>query len=375
MVASSVVNKGARNRYDELDGLRALSVLGIVAFHMFPATGLWFTVNLFFVLSGFFITTNLRASDRSSLWRYVAVFYRKRIVRIVPLYLCYLGVLAGLYGTIMSLGVLPRYSTSLLTFTYNLTRAAPDWIFNEYFTHFWSLSVEMQFYLIWPWVMVFCPARWLPAVCVGIIGATPLWRYELSEWFLAHGVPLNAIADCVYWSTLGHFDAFAAGALVAMFLGASESSRRRWQQAGFLLLVLAGVGNIFYLGAVPGYDAKLLVSLGYPIHNTHALQHIWAGSVLTIAWATLVWRLVGDREGVWWFTRLLRRASFVDIGRVSYGMYIWHWLVLMTLSECFPTQSTLLRVVIVFPAASAVTYLLAKCSNRLIEAPAQRYFR
>lgn len=371
MTSDSEVTEGVRGRYDELDGLRALSVLGIVAFHLFPVSGLWFTVNLFFVISGFFITRNLLVGDRSSLWRFVGGFYRRRITRIAPLYYSYIALLTVIYGVSAQPKLLPRYIVSLLTFTYNLTRAAPDWMCCEYFTHFWSLSVEAQFYLIWPWVIILCSARYLPALCGAILFLSPVWRYGLSEWLLSRGIPLSHIADCVYWSTLGHLDAFAAGALVAIFGRASQSQSRFWQRGGFLLLIVVGIVNSIYLAVPLGYNGALIASLGYPIHNTDALQHIWAGSVLTMSWGTLVWRLVQDTQGSWWLTRVLRTSYLVDIGRVSYGMYVWHWFALLLLSPVLPNESIVQRALMLLPLIWAVTYLLAACSHRFIESPAR----
>lgn len=372
MTSDSEVTEGVRGRYDELDGLRALSVLGIVAFHLFPVTGLWFTVNLFFVLSGFFITRNLLVRERSTVWRSVIGFYRGRMIRIAPLYYSYIALLALIYGVSAEPAVLPRYIGPLLTFTYNLTRTATGWLNCDYFTHLWSLSVEMQFYLIWPWVIILCPSRYVSALCGAILCLSPVWRYGLSERLLSSGVPLNNIADCVYWSTLGHLDAFAAGALVAIFGRASHGQSRFWQRVGFLLLMVVGIGNILYLGVPVGYHGVLVASLGYPIHNTDALQHVWAGSVLTICWGTLVWRLVGDTQGTWWLTRVLRASFLVDIGRVSYGIYVWHWLSLLLLGPLLPNEWIVSRAVMLLPLIWAVTYLVAKCSYRFIESPARR---
>lgn len=374
MSVSNAIRQSAHERYEELDGLRALSVLGIVAFHLFPATGLWFTVNLFFVLSGFFITRNLRASQGQPLWRYLGGFYARRAARIFPPYFLYIALLWSLFVIFGQPEPLPQYIVSLLTFSYNLTRATGYWVCSDLFTHLWSLSVEAQFYLLWPWVIALCPGRFLPLLCGVVVCLVPLWRYGLSEWCLAHGIPLNQIADCVYWSTIGHLDAFAAGALVAVALHKADKRRYRWQQAGLWLLPIAGAANIAYLWSIYGYGDSLMASMGYPIYNTHAYQHIWAGSVLTVAWGALVSMLVSDGEGEWWFKRVLSHPWLVDIGRISYGIYLWHWAVLTALLACFPSESVPLRVLLVLPATCAVTYLIAKCSYHFVELPTLRRF-
>ena len=147
MGAASASNETTSGRYDELDGLRALSVLGIAAFHLFPVSGLWFTVNLFFVISGFFITKNLRATQGAPLGQYLMSFYRKRIVRIVPPYFLYIAALSVVYGICGQPDLLPQYLVSLVTFTFNHTRAVLGWVNCDGMVHFWSLSVEVQFTL------------------------------------------------------------------------------------------------------------------------------------------------------------------------------------------------------------------------------------
>jgi peptidoglycan/LPS O-acetylase OafA/YrhL len=365
----------AAERYEELDGLRALSVLGIVTFHLFPVTALWFTVNLFFVLSGFFITGNLRESRHEPFARYLGGFYVRRAARIFPPYFLYIAVLSAIYVIFGQPELLPRYLVSLLTFTHNWTRATVDWVCSDQFTHLWSLSVEAQFYLLWPWVIALCPRRFLRLLCGAMLCLAPLWRYELSEWYVAHGIPMYSIADCVYWSTIGHLDAFAVGALIAIAMNSSGKRRYGWSRAGLWLLPIAGVANIAHLCSVYGYSDSLLASMGYPIYNTQAYQHVWSGSVLTVAWGSLTWMLVNDREGTWWLTRVLRHPWLVDIGRISYGIYLWHWLILSALQAYLPSESLPLKAFLLLPATCAVTFLIAKCSYRFVELPTLRRCR
>lgn len=370
----SAPNRARHGRYDELDGLRALSVLGIAAFHLFPVSGLWFTVDLFFVLSGFFITKNLREIQDAPLRQYLATFYGRRIVRIVPPYFSYIAALSVFYGFFGQPDLLPQYVVSLLTFTFNQTRAVLNWVSCDFIAHFWSLSVEAQFYLIWPWFIALCPRRSFQAVLVALLFLPLPWRYAYSEWLLARGIPLSHIADSVYWTTWGHVDSFAAGALVALAETSPQHRRRSWQRIGFGALILVGVSNVVYLGSLHGYSAPLFASLGYPIFNTQAYQHVWAGSILTIGWGTLLWRLADHGDSVWWFARMLRARFLVTIGRLSYGMYIWHWAVLLLLSSFFPSESFWLRVLVLLPLIWTVTFLIATCSYRFIELPLLRRF-
>lgn len=362
------------SRYLELDGLRALSILGIIIFHHIPVTGLWFSVNLFFALSGFFITRNLGATRGAPLGRYLTSFYGKRIARICPLYFLYLGGLAVFFYVTGHPALFGRYMGSLLTFTYNLTRPALDWQFSEYFGHFWSLSVEMQFYLLWPWLVLVCPRRFLPALFGTILLVSPVYRYVWSLQLLSAGEPMHQIGDCLYWSTICHLDAFAAGALAAVFEGAPVSQRRLWQRLTFTLFVLAGITNISYLAIRWGIDGPLLASLGYPIHNTQALQHVWAGTVLTLCWGALVWRLVAPEERSWWVSRILRLPLLVNAGRISYGMYVWHWLAIMILNAAVDWPSGSLGMLLRILSCLVVVYATATISYNWFEAPILRRY-
>ena len=356
-------------RYEELDGLRALCIIGIIIFHHIPVTGLWFSVNVFFVLSGFFITRNLQATREAPTVRYLSSFYGKRIARICPLYFFYVGGLALSYFTLGHPEAVGRYLRPLTTFSCNLTRPALDWRFSEFLGHFWSLSVEMQFSLLWPWLLLLCPKRFLPILLGGILLLSPLYRYVWSLQLLAGGEPMNQIGDCLYWSTICHLDAFAAGALVALYDNAATSRRRRWQRFGFAAFVLAGATNITLIAMIWRVDGPLLASLGYPIHNTYALQHVWAGSVLTLCWGTLVWRLTAPEERTWWFSKLLRTPLLVDIGRVSYGMYVWHWLAILTLSAAIDWPSGIGGMAGRIIGCCILAYGTARLSYNWLEAP------
>ena len=145
----------------QLDGLRALAVLMVVVHHY--VEGGWglaanLGVKLFFVLSGFLITSILLRSRSQSgaagwnRWRAVRNFYARRFLRIFPLYYLVVALAA-----ILDVEPTREYLAWLLTYTLNLKMAAQGW-YIDHFAHFWTLSIEEQFYLIWPWVFYSVPA-------------------------------------------------------------------------------------------------------------------------------------------------------------------------------------------------------------------------
>src|SRR5437762_7625759 len=139
----------------QLDGLRALAVTAVIAQHYKVLVGgAGYGVHLFFVLSGFLITRILLGERENvetlgiTRVRAFRQFYVRRMLRIFPLY--YFVVIAGI-----ALGVrnAREYAPWLLTYTFNLKMAAQGTVV-EPFVHFWSLAIEEQYYLVWPWLIL-----------------------------------------------------------------------------------------------------------------------------------------------------------------------------------------------------------------------------
>ena len=144
------------NRLTQLDGLRGLAILGVLVNHFWQFQGAlqcgWAGVSLFFVLSGFLITRillhqkKLIVENKNTFWQSISIFYTRRALRIFPLY--YLIVLLMIFFNAQNAQNLSPY---LLSYTFNFIVSAsnftgPNWL--------WSLSVEEQFYLAWPAIVL-----------------------------------------------------------------------------------------------------------------------------------------------------------------------------------------------------------------------------
>src|SRR4051812_126623 len=167
----------------QLDGLRALAVTAVLVHHLLdPLPGLathfpWglVGVRLFFVLSGFLITGLLIQAVQTQRGSHdpahvLKQFYIRRALRIFPIYYLVLAI-AWLVGSADVHEQLPW----LATYTYNVWIAHLGW-FTKYFAHFWSLCVEEQFYLVWPWLLVFAPRRRAYVYASAMVLAGPLYR-------------------------------------------------------------------------------------------------------------------------------------------------------------------------------------------------------
>ena len=199
---------------NRLDGIRGLAVL-LVLFHhglqdvpirnpadfaVFNAAGVcWVGVDLFFVLSGFLITGILLKNREQS--RYFSSFYARRILRIFPLYFCllpFIFLLAAFYG-----GGWPADSGYDILYLSNVYNALHGWP-SRFAAHLWSLSVEEQFYIVWPLMIFITPSRWTGAFLLGATTLLIVLRVFASE----HGT-----ATAIY--NLYHLDGLLLGALLA----------------------------------------------------------------------------------------------------------------------------------------------------------------
>ena len=256
-------------RIRSLDGIRAFAILTVILCHLLqrfvlisfplPASD---GVELFFVLSGFLITAMLlREYDRSGTVG-LGRFYTRRIARILPPLLVYLGVIAIMYLLMRRSVPWPDLAGAAL-FVSNLwphTAAYPT-------EHLWSLAVEEQFYLLWPPLLIGClhygGRRLLARVSILVIVLSPLFRVSLSlihSLFLAHkqGILLP-----------GRMDSLFAGCLLAVCIGSVRFERiyrrveRFWWTAPLFFLLLSPVlrvalGNAYTFTI--GYTLESLVA-------------------------------------------------------------------------------------------------------------------
>ncbi|HEX2188745.1 MAG TPA: acyltransferase, partial [Longimicrobiaceae bacterium] len=203
----------------QLDGLRAVAV-GLVLVHHFggPASGFVdlgsIGVHLFFVISGFLITGKLLAgrdavaAGRTTRAGVLRDYYWRRALRILPIYLLVIAV-----GAAVGMPNVRADWPWLLTFTGNL-RTAQTGHFLGFLAPTWTLNIEEQYYLVWPWIVLGAAAARLPRIVLATVALGPLWRAGAT---LA-GVPAKSVA--VF--TLSAFDGLGLGALLAL----------RWHDGG-----------------------------------------------------------------------------------------------------------------------------------------------
>jgi peptidoglycan/LPS O-acetylase OafA/YrhL len=316
-----------------IDGLRCFAVFAVMLFHGGLSKTGWAGVWLFFVISGFVITRSLMANMALDLpaKEIFRRFYLKRSFRILPLYLgsiCIfaLGILSFSTDWEQKLDHLPW----LLTFTYNFYRLDSDYVHNDFFGHFWSLSVEEQFYLLYPALLILLGVMRLRYALVAALVVVPLLRLTVS---LIYGVitPEELDVDraiwrgnAVYQFGLTQFDAFAIGGLIALNEARIRASDNVLPIVAGLALVALGLYAAIYLPLFGGIKRAFHVNVdGY-------YAQVWLYSVLNLLSAALLVAVLTEFKPILW---LCTRTFPQYLGRISFGIYVFHLPVIGVIGE------------------------------------------
>jgi peptidoglycan/LPS O-acetylase OafA/YrhL len=355
----------------EVDALRGLAMTGVVAQHCgllpFGWTGVW----LFYVISGFAITSSLLASDRAphSKVSLVRNFYARRCLRIWPLYFIFVignliaAVIAGRSDVLVS-------APWLATFSYNFRMMLHEenWSTIE---HLWTISVEEQFYFIFPFLFALLSRRRLVIALWICIIFSPVLRSLLTYWFDSFSRDNPWKAFSLYAFAPAHFDAFSAGALLALFRP-FLSSRLRF---GRVFLAVALGGAIAYACiyvcinvSIQGFGKDLLRNVFSGILWGQGRQ-IWLyTTIIGLAFGLIALILAGEP----WLVAVCRLPLLRPIGRVSYGAYMLHLPVLALFEFLRPANSApflLTHSLGKFAFGYPVTLLIAFLSFHYLEGP------
>jgi peptidoglycan/LPS O-acetylase OafA/YrhL len=290
----------APGRNASLDGLRGLAILLVVASHAsagrFPLGGM-VGVTLFFVLSGYLITTLLLAERRDRGSVDLRAFYMRRALRLAPALVLLLIVtpllLLLLQDPHLDGRMLPASAITALYLS-DFFRAGGDTLVD--YGHTWSLAVEEQYYLVWPALLLLVLARWLPRR--RLWAAVLLLALLFAAWRLYAALTFGF--DRVYFALDTNAFALLLGALLAV---RPVTLGTRSAQAAAIVA-----------------PAGLLVVAILPVGNSGAayLEGLTLGAVLVGAMALVA--VMGARARRWpWSFRPL-----VVAGRLSYGLYLWH---------------------------------------------------
>jgi peptidoglycan/LPS O-acetylase OafA/YrhL len=310
---------GAREHIPALDGLRGVAILLVIPHNadlfsnsapwLWPMALLahagWLGVQLFFVLSGFLITRNLLAARGQP--DYLRSFFVRRVLRIFPLY--FLTLLVGLVLLPQLVEFSPgalashRHQAWLWTFTSNW--AQPFGADVSGFSHFWSLAVEEQFYLLWPFVVLLAAGSRLLIVCATLVVIALASRAVM----LGSG----AKPELLYMFTFCRMDALAMGA--AMAVVSLHEPAMRWIRAHSRSL-LAEVLVVLLVVA--------LYSHSYSVYDPQTL--LMGQTLIAAAFAALIVSIGYVPPGAvgHGLRRMLEWGWLRRVGRYSFAMYVFH---------------------------------------------------
>lgn len=348
----------------DIQGLRAVAVMLVVVFHLWPGAlpGGYVGVDVFFVISGFLITAHLLAEVERTGSVSVTRFWARRVRRLLPASFLVLGASVALAFAVLPPTLVQQNLTEIAAaagyvLNWVLAFGAVDYLAADnapsLVQHYWSLSVEEQFYLVWPVLVIAAVAvaarfglarRGTIAAALGLVFAASLWC----------SVTLTATSPALaYFVTPTRAWEFAAGGLAAL-VPAGILALPHTREAG-----IAAVRAASWAAAIAIVASALLLDGETPFPGWIALVPVAATVVLLAA---------GDDPHPWAPQALARIGPVQLLGDTSYAIYLWHWPLIVAAPYVIghgigPASGTALLV---------VTVLLAVATKHLVEDPVRR---
>lgn len=344
-----------------LDGFRGVAVSVVVLYHaadvLLPATegrilhGGFLGVDLFFVLSGFLITALLLGEHDDSGRISFRQFYLRRALRLLPAILLFIGVhilYAATTGLNLAfevdrmLGVLFYFENWNFIWDFGDSLRNPE--ISASIGHLWSLSIEEQFYIVWPLAMaallaVRRPVGFLAGALTALIGVVVVWRWHLwdpAKWLF------------IYVRTEARADSLLVGGLTAVLWTHGRIPTRFVRVAGIVSSAALGAALVW-----ARVDEAFLYLGGY--------------TLIAVLAATVIVAAVEDQ----WFVKALSAPWLRALGRVSYGIYIWHLFVFAVTMRYLADWPSVARLAVAF----GVLVVIVAASWTGVERPALRLKR
>ena len=344
-----------------LDGIRALAVAGVLCYHagFGWASGGWLGVDAFFVLSGFLITSLLLSEWRGANAIDLPAFWARRARRLLPALLLVLAAVA-LYAVALAAPTeLRRIRSDGIASLFYVANWRSVFSGQSYFEqfgvpsplrHFWSLAIEEQFYLVWP-LVVTAVLRWRRGSVRALAGFTAIAAVGSA---VVMAILYNPGHDPsrVYYGTDTRAQSLLIGALwsiVWLRRPVISTTARRWALHGAAVVAVVVLG---WCWSTATERSEWLYRGGFA----------WTALLVVVVIASVVQPRAGPVGIV--FAAWPMRA----IGKISYGLYLWHWPVYVALS---PTRVNLSQVPL-FGVRMAVTFTLSIASYVFVEEPIRR---
>jgi len=362
------VKAASNRRLPGLDGLRGIAVIGVLLYHAGVGwlPGGFLGVDLFFVISGFLITSLLLGEARVAGRLSLRQFYLRRARRLLPALVVMLAVVAVFMALFAAadlgqargdiaaaLGYVSNWWYVLHHRSYFIAAGRPS-----PFQHLWSLAVEEQFYLIWPAVLVALLAtrarlRWVTGVALAVAIGSAFWMRVLA---VRGNVPFDTDSSRLYFGTDTHASALLLGAAAAAVM------------AGLAARLDRGIA----VGVRAAWDVVGVAALVAVCWSMHAFDYyrpgLYRGGFLAFAAVGVVVVVTASAPGGW-LGRALDVPPMRWIGERSYGLYLWHWPVFVYTR---PGLDWSLHGPAALAVRLAIVALLTELSYRFVEVPLRR---
>jgi peptidoglycan/LPS O-acetylase OafA/YrhL len=351
----------------DIDGLRAIAILSVVGFHAFPywIKGGYIGVDVFFVISGYLISTILFTSFEKNRFSFID-FYSGRIRRIFP---ALIAVLAASYffGWIAlfpdEYKQLGKHIASGSIFTSNITLLGEKGYFDSVaetkpLLHLWSLGIEEQFYIVWPIILWGAWKKKFNLIAITIV--------IMIASFLLNINKVQGDTVATFYSPQTRFWELLAGAFLARlhtkkiaFLSSLKSKIDGW--LGRIIYEIPPEANGQTLFNVLSFAGLALISFGLFLLSKETVFPGWRAAI-PVTGAALI---ISAGANAWLNRTILSSRPFVFFGLISYPLYLWHWPILSfarIIESDIPTRK--IRV-----AAVLISIFFAWVTYRFIERP------
>ena len=330
-----------------LDGLRGASILVVMGFnaHLFWLQGGFVGVDIFFVLSGFLITALLAQEYRRTSTIGLKSFYFRRALRLLP------ALFALMLASIAyALVIQPEDKASLtlkgvlyaLFYVANWAQVPPNPSGIGPLSHAWSLSVEEQFYIIWPLLLLLLLKLKSKRILLAILFSLVTISLLLNIWFWQTRVPYLRM----YFGSDTRANEILIGCIAALLLSWGAFQRTDRVRRVFHSVALISLVGVFLSFFLVRFNGAFVYNGGF--------------TLISIGVAFLILDLLLFPSAL---SRLLEYAPLVWIGKISYGLYLWHFPIFEASRRIFegrisPVLSEIIGVALTFLVATASYYLL-----------------
>ena len=330
----------------EIDGLRALAVMTVLVFHFFPEfleLG-YLGVDIFFVISGYLITAHLLSNPNIGYVANLKLFYTRRIKRLFPALFVFLSLTTLALSFIFLRSDMERYGNSL-TATQTFWANWYFWRDGGYFggkdqlkplLHMWSLSIEEQFYILYPTVLLFLVGAGKKLRISPVYGIVLLSFLSFSIWLFLNSIGGQNPAFFLLPSRIWQFG--VGGVIVYVQMNSKLSKVKNSPAVAFI--------------------SVLIIILGFSYTYSQVINTI----IVTFGAMLFIFSQVGSKIGVF---RLFSNVLVVSIGRISYSLYLYHWPVAVVLLYASIETPSVINSFI----AMMLSIVLGAVSYKLIERP------